>query len=336
LAAGKASLACERRLFPILRTCGRVLSSHVESQSPKLPSSRARLNPAIRVALYLATLMIVGPLLTLASLLIIWGVLGPMLALPLTLGGTADLDIVAARGVLVAATMLVTLLFRRFLDRESLLSLGFQRAPGWLGEGLIGFGLGALLMALILVAELALGGYRVVGLAWHDQSLQAISVLLAVTFLGFVVVAFSEELVARGYILQNLAAAWGTPAAVMISSALFALGHLLNPGASLISTAGLFFAGLLLAASYLASGRLWMPVGLHLSWNFFQGPLFGFPVSGIETGSLLGLERIGNDPLTGGSFGPEASAVGMLAELFGVALLWAWRHKAVISPVREG
>jgi membrane protease YdiL (CAAX protease family) len=284
------------------------------------------------VALYLSTLVIVGPLLALASLLFLWGVLGPVLALPLTFGGQADLDIVAGRGVFVAATVLVTLLFRRFLDRKSLVSLGFQRAPGWLGEALIGFGLGALLMALILLAELALGGYRVRGLAWQEQSAVAISALLGLTFLGFVVVAFSEELVARGYILQNLAAAWGTPAAVIISSALFALGHFFNPGASLVSTAGLFFAGLLLAAGYLATGRLWLPVGLHLSWNFFQGPLFGFPVSGMKTGSLLGLERIGTDPLTGGSFGPEASVVGMAAEILGVALLWAWRYRAAINP----
>ena len=72
---------------------------------------------------------------------------------------------------------------------------------------------------------------------------------------------------------------------------------------------------------------LWLPIGLHFAWNFFQGPVFGFPVSGTQTSTLLQLEPVGPELLTGGRFGPEASLVGVAAELLGIALLWWWASR---------
>jgi hypothetical protein len=135
-------------------------------------------------------------------------------------------------------------------------------------------------------------------------------------------VAINEELLARGYLLQTLAQGLGRPLAVFVSSSLFALGHLFNPNASPVAVAGLLFAGLLLASAYLVSGRLWLPIGLHQSWNFFLGPIFGFPVSGIGNGGLLRPMAVGPDLLSGGEFGPEASLIGVAAELLGMVVLW--------------
>ena len=63
-------------------------------------------------------------------------------------------------------------------------------------------------------------------------------------------------------------------------------------------------------------------MGLHLSWNLFQGPIFGFPVSGLRTTGLVSLESVGPDLLTGSTFGPEASLVGVAVSLLGLAFLW--------------
>jgi membrane protease YdiL (CAAX protease family) len=112
---------------------------------------------------------------------------------------------------------------------------------------------------------------------------------------------------------------------------LFALAHLANPGSSPVAVLGLFFAGLLLAAGYLATSRLWLPIGLHLSWNFCQGPVFGFPVSGFAAPSLLAVEPVGPEALTGGPFGPEASLIGILAELIGIGLIWLWAGRSARS-----
>src|SRR5207248_4899764 len=120
--------------------------------------------------------------------------------------------------------------------------LGLQRRPGWASEGLVGFALGAVLMVLVFGAELGLGAYRLRAFAWQQRSPDAILAALGLSLVGFAVVAFYEELVARGYILQNLAAAWGTRAGLIVSSAIFALAHLFNPGAGQLSSVGLFFA----------------------------------------------------------------------------------------------
>jgi membrane protease YdiL (CAAX protease family) len=284
-----------------------------------------RLSPALRVALYLLAIAIAaGGLETLAALA--WQFLVGVSALPLlvSLPAEASGGRLLRRGAFVAGVLLVTYVFRRALDRRSLTSLGLQRGPGWVHESLVGLALGAALMMLVLGAELGLGAYRVRAFAWQERSFDSIVGALGLSLVGFAVVAFYEELVARGYILQNLAAAWGRRAGLIVSSAIFALAHLLNPGAGLVSSIGLFFAGLLLAGGYLASGRLWLPMGLHLSWNFFQGPVFGFPVSGLRTTGLISLESFGPDLLTGSTFGPEASAVGVAVSLLGLAFLWRW------------
>jgi membrane protease YdiL (CAAX protease family) len=134
--------------------------------------------------------------------------------------------------------------------------------------------------------------------------------------------------------LQNLAQAWGLPAGLLISSVLFALGHLMNPGSGLLPIIGLSLAGLLMAIGYVVTRRLWLPIGLHLSWNFVQGPIFGFPVSGLPTPSLLRLERSGAPLLTGGEFGPEASLIGAAASLLGIVMLLAARREDRTRPSR--
>jgi MYXO-CTERM domain-containing protein len=87
-------------------------------------------------------------------------------------------------------------------------------------------------------------------------------------------------------------------------------------------------AGLLFAVAYLLTRNLWLPIALHFSWNYFQGPVFGFPVSGLRFPSLLALEiSSGALPFSGGSFGPEGGLTGTLATLLGLAILWLWARR---------
>lgn len=309
---------------------GATLPAAMSSPAPS-PGPRRTLHPVLRVALYLpalavATLALGAPI---AIVLRAFPIVLPLDLIPA--GAGLDEYGVILQGVSAVSIVLVTYLFRRWLDRRPFASLGFERPPGWLREGFIGFMLGVLLMALVLAVELALGAYRFRGFAWEERPVETIALGLLVMFAVFSVVSFEEELVSRGYLLQNLAAAWGWPAGVFLSSALFALAHFWNPGANLISTLGIFVAGVQLAAAYLATGRLWMPMGLHLSWNFFQGPAFGFPVSGLDTRGLLLLDPVGPVILTGGEFGPEASIVGLVVDIFGIWLLWRYARGTSIA-----
>ena len=143
---------------------------------------------------------------------------------------------------------------------------------------------------------------------------------------------FGEEFVSRGYHLKNLAEGFrflgrtgAVCLAVLISSLVFGLLHMGNDNASWISTLGIVMAGIMLAAGRLVTGSLAAPIGLHISWNYVQGPVLGFPVSGnLTEGSWLALEQ-GGDPLwSGGEFGPEAGLVGLMAELFLVLVFVIW------------
>ena len=85
---------------------------------------------------------------------------------------------------------------------------------------------------------------------------------------------------------------------------------------------GVTLAGLFMAYAYLRTRQLWLPIGIHIGWNFFEGPLLGFPVSGIGTFQLVRNQIAGPTLFTGGSFGPEAGLVLVPALIFGTALVY--------------
>ena len=121
--------------------------------------------------------------------------------------------------------------------------------------------------------------------------------------------------------------------AALLSSAIFGVLHAANPNASAISTFNIVLAGLFLGLGLLLTGELAIPIGLHITWNFFQGNVFGFAVSGLDAGTtFIAVEQGGNALLTGGAFGPEAGLIGIAAILLGSLLivLWVrWRYGRV-------
>jgi membrane protease YdiL (CAAX protease family) len=123
--------------------------------------------------------------------------------------------------------------------------------------------------------------------------------------------AVLEELLLRAVLFRLLEESAGTTIAVVISAAVFGLLHALNPGATALSTAAIAIeAGVLLALAYALTHNLWLAIGIHMSWNFAEGSLFGAAVSGgTQSHSLARTVISGPDWLGGGAFGPEASVV---------------------------
>lgn len=135
-----------------------------------------------------------------------------------------------------------------------------------------------------------------------------------------------EELLFRGGIYRITEDMFGTGAALLISGGLFGLMHLTNPHATLIAGIAIAIeAGILLGAAYAATRNLWLPIGIHIGWNFAEGGIFGAAVSGGMGGhGLLGISLHGPEWLTGGAFGPEASVV-TIAVCTATGLYFLWR-----------
>ncbi len=226
----------------------------------------------------------------------------------------------------------------------------------WLAQLGIGAALGLLLVGAVFVTELAAGWLIVRGVG--AAALAAVTVGLGRALL----VAVVEETIFRGVLLAYLQRPLGNAGAVAVSSVAFALVHAWNANATPLAIANLVVAGALFGVAYLvgrgfavpfaaeeakarglgelayAVGRgLPLPVGLHAAWNFFEGSVFGFPVSGSPRDSVLDVSTSGPELLTGGAFGPEGGLLGLAATVLVGLALWALRDRVPrAAPLTPG
>jgi membrane protease YdiL (CAAX protease family) len=216
------------------------------------------------------------------------------------------------------AILAATWIARRTLDRRSFKSLGFELNEYVFTDLLLGFLIPAILMGLIFLTEWALGYLTFQGFAWQFEDFTSMLRGLGGGFLAFVMVAISEEVLSRGYHLQNITEGTNLFWGLLFSSCIFSILHLANPSSGLSAFTGLIAAGIFLAFGWMRTRQLWLPIGLHLGWNFFEGTIFGFPVSGLETFQLIRQTVSGPTWLTGGAFGPEAGLIILPAMALGI------------------
>jgi membrane protease YdiL (CAAX protease family) len=164
-------------------------------------------------------------------------------------------------------------------------------------------------MGGIFLFELVMGWLEINEFVWTKKSVGEWIPNLGLWLVVYIVVGFQEELLSRGYHLQNLVEGLNLPLGILFSSSTFALLHLTNPSFSLLSFLGLLASGLFLAYAWVRTRQLWLSIGLHIGWNFFEGNVFGFPVSGTDTFRLIKIETTGPVLITGGDFGPEAGLI---------------------------
>ena len=209
---------------------------------------------------------------------------------------------------------------------------GYRRAPDLPKRKLHaslwgGFGIGALYFVLVTGCIALLGGYRIGSVRWDTVS-------LVKCLFQFLVVGVGEEVLFRGIVFRMMDERWGTLVALILSSLLFGFLHITNDNATVWSSVAITVeAGLLLGAAYKWSGSLWLPIGIHWSWNFFQGPVFGFAVSGNETYSLVRPLIDGPVWMTGGDFGAEASVPALILGL-AVTILFFYTPSRSTDTIR--
>ena len=217
-------------------------------------------------------------------------------------------------GVVVSIAMIgLYALFVKWFEKNKAKDIPFKR---FAQDTATGFGVGFGFFVCVVLIMMLFGLYHIDSIG-TDKPLQIVS-----AFFLFLLVGTGEEILFRGVLFRWIDEKWGFVAALTVSSVLFGFIHAFEPNATLWSSFAIAVeAGLLLGAAYKYSGTLWLPIGIHWAWNFTEGNIFGFEVSGNDAGaSLLKSTVSGPDWLTGGAFGAEASVIPILLGL----LLSAW------------
>ena len=202
-----------------------------------------------------------------------------------------------------------------WIEKRSGLSMGFRKETLFVNYGK-GLFIGTVLIVLCAGIAWAMGGFRI-------EMVSKIPVgLLLLYFLGFVIQGSSEEVLIRGYFMMSLSNRCAMAVAVGVSSVVFSLLHIFNPGFGLIPLINIALFGVFMGVYVLREGDLWGACAIHSAWNFVQGNVLGIQVSG--TGSMPTVVRMipkdGMELINGGSFGIEASLIVTLVLLIATLL----------------
>lgn len=218
----------------------------------------------------------------------------------------------------------------KLLDKRKISDIGFKFRKHWFTNLLEGMVLGAIIFFLIFLIEMSMNWVEIESVVSTDSPVEFAFMFFG-RFMGFFAVALMEESFSRGYQIKNISEGlyMGSGSekkaivlALIISSAIFSLMHAGNPNTTVIGLINLTFIGIFYGYAFVASGSLAMPIGIHTTWNFMQGNVFGFPVSGIAPEiALLKIKEAGPELITGGSFGPEAGLIIFVGIVFGFLAL---------------
>lgn len=197
---------------------------------------------------------------------------------------------------------------------------------------LIGLGIAFAILAVDAVVMAASGQVR---FHWGGSGVTGIAVIIAILVL-FAIQGSAEEAVLRGFVMQGVCARWGVWAGLLIQAVVFAVLHGSNPGAGPVALGNVAAFGIMLGLLVLWRGNLWAAMGFHAVWNWAQGMVLGYDVSGLSFGhSVLSqtTSPSASAVVTGGAFGAEGSVITLVALILAIiALGWAWRR----SPGASG
>jgi uncharacterized protein len=215
-----------------------------------------------------------------------------------------DTNPIVVLAALVAVAFMIACywLFVRFVERRPFTDFAGHGAGK---EVMIGIATGFVMFSAVVAVIASFGDYQVVGT--HS------AVVLLPVFGMALISGVGEEIVLRGVFFRYAEDWLGSWAALALSAALFGALHIGNPNATWLAAFAITIeAGIMLAAIYMITRRLWAAIGLHFAWNFVQGGIYGIAVSGNATKGVLIAKTSGSPLITGGAFGAEASVPAMI------------------------
>lgn len=207
------------------------------------------------------------------------------------------------------------------IEKRSFSSIGFNK-NNWLKKYSLGFLIGLAMMSIIVLILFPFGYITVEKNPIQPVGISAIASVLVILF-GWIIQGATEEIVTRGWLLNVLSTKYNIGVGLLISSTLFGLMHLTNPNVNYIAVINIILVGLFYGLYVIKTNDLWAVCGMHSAWNFAQGNIFGFKVSGLDVsvGSLIDLNLVGSDFVTGGIFGPEAGITATFILLASIGIL---------------
>lgn len=230
---------------------------------------------------------------------------------------------------------LIFCLWVRFIEKQPLSFIGFVK-DHWLTKYLTGLLIGFAMMSIVVIILLVSGHISLEKNNIQPTGISSLPFIL-ILLIGWIIQGASEEIVTRGYIMNVLKNKYNVPVALLITSTLFGLLHLGNPGVNAIAIINIILVGLFFGLCTIKTNNLWLACGIHSAWNFAQGNIFGFEVSGIDTsvGSLIDLNLKGNTLITGGAFGPEAGLSSTIVLILSIGIILYLDKKGTFQKVIE-
>ena len=211
--------------------------------------------------------------------------------------------------------LIIIYFFRKFIDRKSIVSLGFS-IKNRVKDIIFALVLGFIIMASGFSLLLIFGNLEIIALNF-------VPYVMFISLITLLAVSLIEEIVFRGYLLNNLMESINKYFALVIISVIFGVLHSLNANFTIVGLINLTLFGILIGIPYIFNQNLWFPISFHLSWNYSQGPIFGFFVSGKGEGIkfLTTQDLQGNPLITGGDFGFEGSLILTIILLISILIL---------------
>ena len=196
--------------------------------------------------------------------------------------------------------IIVALVYCKKFEKRKAYTLGFVKR-GVLTE----YGMGLIIGAIML--SLPVAACFITKCVWLAPSEGVSYTLIALYFVAFLVQGLGEEALFRGYLLTSLARTRGIWFSIISSSLLFSLFHAGNASFSIIAFINIFLFGVFASVFMLKRGSIWAVAAIHSAWNFMQGNIFGFNVSGNASGVTVFTANQSNFGaiLSGGEFGIE-------------------------------
>lgn len=222
--------------------------------------------------------------------------------------------IILMKTVDTALIFIIIIFLLKSLDNKNIKYIGFHSIKGHIRELLYGLSIGTLSMAAVFFVLLASGNIDMANSLFAPRlTLRMLSGIIL-----YVLVAVSEEVMCRGYVFSTINEMKRPYFSAVISSFIFAALHLGNPNVKILGIVNIFLIGILFSYMCIKTNDLWMPIGYHFAWNYFQGNIFGFPVSGqSQSEAVYIIESLRENLLTGGAFGPEAGILTTIVIMLG-------------------